>query len=54
LATIFEQHISEQANVSTDQWSGYRPLAGAYKIRQENSIGGVNFKALDTMVHQLK
>jgi hypothetical protein len=53
-ATIFEQHISEQANVLTDQWSGYRSLSVAYKIRQEKSIGGVNFKVLDTMVHQLK
>jgi transposase-like protein len=26
-ATIFEQLISEQANVLTDQWSGYRSLS---------------------------
>jgi len=54
LETIFEQHISEQANVTTDQWRGYRPLSEEYKISQEKSIGGVNFKALHTMIHQLK
>jgi transposase-like protein len=54
LETIFEKHISEQANVTTDEWRGYRPLSGEYKITQEKSVGGVNFKALNTMVHQLK
>ncbi len=54
LKTIFDQHISEQANVTTDEWRGYRPLSGEYKITQEKSIGGVNFKALHTMIHQLK
>ena len=54
LENIFEQHISEQANVTTDKWRGYRPLSGEYKITQEKSVGGVNFKALHTMIHQLK
>jgi len=54
LETIFEQHISDQANVTTDQWRGYRPLSGEYNITQEKSVGGVNFKALHTMIHQLK
>jgi transposase-like protein len=54
LETIFEQHISEQANITTDQWRGYRPLSEEYKITQEKSVGGVNFKALHTMIHQLK
>jgi len=54
LETIFEQHISEQANITTDQWKGYRPLSREYNITQEKSVGGVNFKALHTMIHQLK
>jgi transposase-like protein len=54
LETIFEQHISEQANITTDQWRGYRPLSEEYKITQEKSVGGVHFKALHTMIHQLK
>ena len=27
LDTVFEKHISEQANVTTDQWRGDRPLS---------------------------
>lgn len=54
LETIFKKHISEQANITTDQWKGYRPLLGEYNIIQEKSVGGVNFKALHTMIHQLK
>jgi len=54
LETIFEQHIGEQAVVTTDQWKGYRPLCDKYNITQQKSVGGVNFKALHTMIHQLK
>ena len=54
LGAIFEQHISGQASVTTDQWRGYRPLSGEYNITQEKSAGGLNFKALHTMIHQLK
>jgi transposase-like protein len=53
-ATLFEKHISEHANVKTDQWRGYRPLSGEYRSTQEKSIGGDNFKALHNRVHQLK
>lgn len=54
LNKIFEQHISEHAEVSTDQWRGYRPLSEEYNITQYKSEGGVNFKALHTMIHQVK
>ena len=54
LETIFEKQSRAQANVTTDQWRGYRPLSGEDKRTQEKRIGGVNFKALPTMVHQLK
>jgi len=54
LEKIFEQHISEKANVTTDEWKGYHPLFGKYNITQKKSVGGVNFKALHTMIHQLK
>jgi hypothetical protein len=30
----FVIHISREANVTTDQWSGYRPIAKAYNISQ--------------------
>ena len=54
LSTIFEKHISEKAKITTDQWKGYRPLFGEYDITQYKSEGGVNFKALHTMIHQVK
>ena len=54
LQYIFINHISRDANVTTDKWRGYRPIAKAYDIKQVESNGGLNFKALHTMIHQIK
>lgn len=54
LQYIFVDHISRGANVTTDKWRGYRPIAKAFNITQVESNGGLNFKALHTMVHQIK
>jgi hypothetical protein len=54
LQYIFINHISRQANVTTDEWRGYRPIAKAYNIVQIKSNKGLNFKALHTMIHQVK
>lgn len=54
LQYIFVNHISRQANVTTDKWKGYRPISKAYSINQIESNGGLNFKALHTMIHQVK
>jgi len=56
LLGIFEKHISKNANVVTDEWKGYGPISEAkgYKIKQIPSKKGQNFKALHTMVHQVK
>jgi hypothetical protein len=54
LKTIFDAHIDKNAKVTTDKWKGYRPIAQAYDIEQINSNGGLNFKALHTMIHQIK
>jgi len=54
LEKIFEKHISEQATVVTDKWKGYRPLMGRYNITQIESDNGMNFKALHSMIHQVK
>ena len=54
LQYIFVDHISRKANVTTDQWRGYRPIAKAYNITQIPSNNGMNFKALHTMIHQVK
>lgn len=54
LQYIFVDHISREANVTTDEWRGYRPIAKVYNIVQIKSNKGLNFKALHTMIHQVK
>ena len=54
LRTIFDKHISKTANIITDLWRGYRPIAKQYNIEQIPSNSGKNFKILHTMIHQVK
>ena len=54
LQYIFVNNISRSAKVTTDKWKGYRPIAKAYDITQIESNNGMNFKALHTMIHQIK
>lgn len=54
LQHIFVNHISRHAKVTTDKWRGYRPIAKAYDITQIESNSGLSFKALHTMIHQIK
>ncbi len=54
LRKIFTKHIDKQAQVTTDLWRGYRPLSKNYDITQIKSNGGINFRALHTVIHQVK
>lgn len=54
LVRLFDKHIDQNAKVRTDQWKGYRPLFKQYNITQTPSNHGGNFKALHTMIHQIK
>ena len=54
LTPIFEKHIDKEAKIMTDLWKGYRPIVKHYSIEQIPSNGGLNFKALHTMIHQIK
>jgi transposase-like protein len=54
LQYIFNNHISRSAKVTTDKWKGYKPIKAAYNIHQIESNNGLNFKALHTMIHQIK
>jgi hypothetical protein len=54
LKRMFDAHIDQEAKVTTDIWRGYWPLAKKYDIEQIPSNGGLNFKALHTMIHQIK
>ena len=51
---IFDRHISKEAKITTDNWKGYRPISKNYNITQIPSESGANFKALHTMIHQIK
>lgn len=54
LQYIFVNHISREAHITTDEWRGYRPIKKVYNITQIESNGGLNFKALHTMIYQVK
>ncbi len=54
LRGIFEKHISRQAQVVTDEWRGYRPVAKDYNIEQIPSRKGKNFMQLHNVIHQIK
>lgn len=54
LLKMFDKHISQDANVLTDKWKGYRPISDSYSIEQIESNNGANFKTLHTMIHQVK
>ncbi len=54
LETIFDAHISTDAKVETDKWSGYMPLKKTYTINQTKSNKGSTFFEMNTIVHQTK
>lgn len=54
LKAIFDQHIASQANVKTDGWRGYWPLAKDWNIQKELSEKGANFPLLHTHVMNIK
>ncbi|OCB74519.1 IS1595-like element ISFlsp4 family transposase [Flavobacterium crassostreae] len=53
LGKIFESHISTQANIKTDQWTGYKPLKNEYNIEQIKSNTS-DFFQMNTIIHQVK
>ena len=54
LQHIYIKHIDKQAQIVTDKWRGYKPIAKAWNITQKESDGGKNFIALHTTIHQAK
>ena len=47
------KHISKTAQVTTDEWKGYRPIKD-YNITQKPSNDGKNFPTLHKVIHQVK
>jgi len=55
LIKIFEHHISKQnAQVRTDQWSGYYPLQSTWNIEMIKSEKGKKFPELHILIMNLK
>ena len=54
LQIIFDNHISKEAQVKTDKWTGYIPLAENYNIEQKYSDKGASMKQMHTIIHQVK
>ena len=53
LGKIFHSHISTQAKVKTDKWTGYKPLKMEYDIEQIKSNTS-DFFQINTIIHQVK
>jgi transposase-like protein len=54
LSKIFEKHISSVAQISTDNWKGYRPLKKDYNITQSDSNDGQSMPQMHIIIHQIK
>lgn len=54
LGRIFSKHISSEAEITTDLWSGYKPLRKDYNITQQKSEPGQNFNLMHRCIQQLK
>lgn len=54
LIRIFDNHISNQAHISTDKWTGYVPISKHFNIEQKYSDKGGSMKQMHTIIHQLK
>ena len=54
LRPLFERHIAKTAQVTADEWKGYKPLAKEYSITQIPSELGLNFSAIHNLIHQVK
>lgn len=51
---MFDNHISKEAVVKTDKWTGYAPLSKDYNIEQKYSDKGGSMKQMHVIIHQLK
>lgn len=54
LSKLFHSHISEEAKVRTDKWTGYIPLKEEFSIQQKYSNNGSNFKLIHIHIMNIK
>ena len=54
LSKIFIDHISVEAQVTTDKWTGYAPISKLFNIEQKYSDKGASMKQMHTIIYQVK
>lgn len=54
LSVLFDKHISVDAQVTTDQWTGYKAITDKYDIKQIPSDQGKNFQEIHVIISSLK
>lgn len=54
LKKIFDTHVSKEAHVRTDEWTGYTPLESEYAMERIKSDNGKNFPEMHTLIMNLK
>ncbi len=54
IGQIFDTHISPEAQIEADGWTGYKPLQTRYSIKQKLSEGRRNFPAIHTLIMNCK
>lgn len=54
LTQIFDKHISTEASVFTDKWTGYVPISKKFNITQKYSDKGGSMKQMHIVIHQVK
>lgn len=54
IRNIFDKHISKEAKIKTDKWTGYKPLKKEFDITQIKSDKGNSSKEIHTIIHQVK
>jgi len=54
LKRILEEHVSKDAQITTDKWSGYTPSKEAFNITQILSKNGDNFPDIHNLIMNIK
>jgi len=55
LRPIFNEHIDKKAEIVTDKWTGYLPIAKDYpNLKQEKSEKGKNFPEIHIQIRNFK
>jgi transposase-like protein len=54
LKSIFDLHISKEAEILTDKWKAYQRIGELYNITQQKSKPKENFKLMHRAIQQLK